>query len=876
MAYAALVSVSQTLEQILDSDPYFFPCAKEKVVSFQETIASLIAFLDNCPPIGTQTVNDSIRRIRDSAYEAEDVFESLLATHFLQKYGSDGYEKLQPGRSVEKVMEDMESIEKQVLKIHDDHKAGEWRNISTLAGSSRPASAGGHNPKMVALDNDLEIKLTEQLVGGGSKKLDVVPIVGMGGIGKTTLARILYGSKLIVDTFDVCGWATISQTYGVTKIASDILKDISVGLDGGGKYKGGGPQDVYQTLYGRKYLIVLDDVWDTQAWHDIKRSFPENKNGSRVLMTTRHSKVAAYVNSSGSYHEMQLLNEDSSWRLLRQEVFPQQNIHPSEVLVEIGKEIARQCQGLPLAISAIGGHLKKEKQTQEYWKYVSENVSSVADDPSLEILTLSYNYLPHHLKACFLYFGSFQDVHSIDVFQLLRLWVAEGFIQPSPSLRETSMEEVAEEYLRDFIDRNLVFVYKHDALGKPKRCGIHDLFRDICIKEAKKEKFLFILNKDHVLFDHDTQIDSQRRLILSPDIIDDYDESLISALVSRNGTARSFICHDDNTSTPTITLTSARLLKVLRIRMSDSSSTPPEILQLAANLTYLELGYNPKIPSTISRLRNLQTIVADIISMPPEIWEMTQLRHVKSNFGTHLPDIPPAEGSTNNIILENMQTLWKINNFRCVQEVVKRIPNLKTLSLVYYDDVGLSSQYVNNLVCLAKLESLHCHFDFGPNDHNLRNLAFPPSLKQLVLMGCHIPWEKITNIIGILPELEVLKLKYGATKGKFWKTNDGAFEQLKFLLIQDSDIAKWKTEAGHFPSLQHLILEECHALKGIPSEIGEIPTLEKVQLLLCSDAAQSSAMEMFGEDSDVKLIISSYDSILKIYKSADQVKVGGS
>lgn len=234
----------------------------------------------------------------------------------------------------------------------------------------------------------------------------------------------------------------------------------------GGK---GGEHDLYQSLYGRKYLIVLDDVWDIQAWHDIKRLFPENKNGSRVILTARHSKVAAYANSSGSYHEMQFLNEDSSWRLLCQVIFPQQNC-PTE-LIEIGKEISRQCQGLPLAISAIGGHLIKEKQTEEYWKYVSENVSSVlktTNDPSMEILTLSYNYLPHHLKACFLYFVSLQEVHSIDVFKLLALWVAEGFVQSS---RSNSMEEVAEEYSRDFIERNLVFVYKSDALGKPKKCG---------------------------------------------------------------------------------------------------------------------------------------------------------------------------------------------------------------------------------------------------------------------------------------------------------------------------------------------------------------------------------------------------------------------
>ncbi|KZV41676.1 hypothetical protein F511_32266 [Dorcoceras hygrometricum] len=262
-------------------------------------------------------------------------------------------------------------------------------------------------------------------------------------------------------------------------------------------------------------MIVLDDVWYTQALEYIKRLFPENGNGSRIILTTRHSKVAAYANSFGAYHEMQLLDDDSSWSLLCQEVFPQQNC--TSDLVEIGKEIARQCHGLPLAISAIGGHLKKEKHTKEYWEFVSGNVSLVLksdNDPALEILTLSYNYLPHHLKACFLYFGVFKEDRSVEVFRIVNLWVAEGFVKPSTS---NSIEQVAEEYLSDIIERNLVFMHKYDSFGKPKRCGIHDLFRDICIREASKENLFFAVHRcTDQLFDLKEK-NCLRRLIIDDD-----------------------------------------------------------------------------------------------------------------------------------------------------------------------------------------------------------------------------------------------------------------------------------------------------------------------------------------------------------------------
>ncbi|XP_073046230.1 putative disease resistance protein At1g50180 [Primulina eburnea] len=472
-------------------------------------ITSLISFIDDCSPICTRATNDLITKIRDAAYEAKDVLKSLIATHFLHKYGSYKHERFQKfPRSLEEVIKNIESVAKEVKGFQKDGSGLHERVISTIAGSLGSASRGSKS--MVALDNDLETRILEQLVGG-RKALDIVSIVGMGAVGKTTLASILFHSQLIKETFDIRGWVTIPQTYNAQEIVLAILKEIGVPLDG----QKNGEQHLYQSLYGRKYSILLDDVWITQALDDIKKYFPGNENNSRIVLTTRQSELASYTNSCGSSHEMKLLNDNSSWRLLCKEIFLHKDCPPD--LVEIGKVIAIRCQGLPLAISVIAGHLRKESMSKEYWKYVAENLNSVlktVDDLIIEILSLSYDYLPHHLKAFFLYIGLFpRQYEGIKVASMIKLWVAEGFVKPSVS---NCVEMVAMEYLKDLTNRNLIFVRLYDSFEAPRFCVIHDLLKDVCTKEAQKEKFCCVMKNRRFDTFFIEQSNNQRRLIIDP------------------------------------------------------------------------------------------------------------------------------------------------------------------------------------------------------------------------------------------------------------------------------------------------------------------------------------------------------------------------
>ncbi|KAL0335565.1 UNVERIFIED_CONTAM: putative late blight resistance proteinR1B-12 [Sesamum radiatum] len=309
----------------------------------------------------------------------------------------------------------------------------------------------------------------------------------------------------------------------------------------------------------------IDDVWDTKPWDDARRYFPDDGNDSRIVVTTRETKVANYTSSVDSHHHMNLLKDDSSWKLLHQKVFaPQETCTPE--LEEVGKRIANNCRGLPLAINVIGGLLSQAKRSPESWEQIAKDVSSaVADEEQfLNILSLSYNNLPYHLKPCFLYMGAFPENYEIRASRLVKLWAAEGFLK---RVSDKSPEEAAEIYLKALVDRNLIFIHRQEPKGNVRSYSLHDLLRDLCVRKAHEEKFLLVKEPDGP--PRDTL---QLRRMSTQD-------TNISAKQMQH--ARSFLF--TGAASPEIlsdVVSEFRLLRVLDILGIKSDQFPEEILQL--------------------------------------------------------------------------------------------------------------------------------------------------------------------------------------------------------------------------------------------------------------------------------------------------------
>jgi hypothetical protein len=355
-------------------------------------------------------------------------------------------------------------------------------------------------------DEYKEIK--DRLVHSG-QMLSAVSIVAMGGAGKTTLARKVYTSCRVKQYFNVVAWVTVSQTFKGIDLLKDIMKQVT-----GKTYDSVDPMQEYDVgknirdfLLQKRYLVVLDDVWEVDTWDQLNRIvkvFPDAANGSRVLLTTRKVDVANHVEMPTHVHYLKHLDEEKSWELFCSKSLPsyRRSIWCGvDEFEKLGRKLARKCDGLPLALTVLGGYLSKNLDIQEWSNVLLGWPSTKNVDMMRGILARSYKDLPnHHLRSCLLYLAAFTEDYIIDVTVLIALWIAEGFIPQAPKHEQ---EETAHMYVAELAQRSLVQVTSRSkAHGWIEEIRVHDILHDWCIEEAKKDGFLQVIHKTsgHVPF----------------------------------------------------------------------------------------------------------------------------------------------------------------------------------------------------------------------------------------------------------------------------------------------------------------------------------------------------------------------------------------
>ncbi|XP_006367915.1 putative disease resistance RPP13-like protein 3 [Solanum tuberosum] len=371
-AYDAVTSLLHTLDHLSQTHTsHSLLYKKEQTEVLSDKYTFLKTFLDDFTNIFHEDIKMKHleRMIQEAANGVEDTIDShvydssvLVQSKRVQRKADTIFHQ-----NLEYAIEEIGLIQKEVMKKIKVNKFNSKISHSRDTSSQIPMD---QKDVIIGLDEDL-LKIKDRLIVQSSR-LEVVPIIGMGGIGKTTLARRVYDDSLIAYHFYVRAWTNVSQEFDTREIFLGILRSIGVVKDEVERNSTNEQlaERVYRSLKGMKYLIVLDDMWSIEAWKHVRRSFPDDHNGSRILLTTRLVDVASCACSGNSLHEMRFLSVEESWILLRDKVFGNGSYPPE--LEKIGRYIVRQCQGLPLAVVAIGGLLSKMSKETSSWEKVAE------------------------------------------------------------------------------------------------------------------------------------------------------------------------------------------------------------------------------------------------------------------------------------------------------------------------------------------------------------------------------------------------------------------------------------------------------------------------------------------------------------------------
>ncbi|XP_061993883.1 putative disease resistance protein At1g50180 [Rosa rugosa] len=526
-----------------------------------------------------------VAKIRDAAYDLEDVIEAFVLKVDSKRKGG-----------IQNVLKRLGCI---FIEGVRRHKIGSEIGVITITISDLKQNLQTYGIKEIR-DSSTSLQLCEgqqllrrtythvidrnvvgvedsvhELVGHLVKEEHrhrVVSIIGMGGSGKTTIAKQVYHHKEVTDHFDCLAWVCISQQYQVR----DVLERIYVKLlcptkEEREEIKNLNDDEIPGRLSRlqneKKCLIVLDDIWKRETWDFLKAAFECHEDSkSRILLTTRNEQVASHADENGFHYRPPALNESESWELFEKIAMSGRKAGiDAEVytkMEELGKEMVQHCRGLPLAVIVLAGLLAR-KNTIKDWVTIRENVGVYISRGfgRLEeehayvswVLALSYDDLPYHLKPCFLYLGHFPEDHEIRMKRLTRLWIAEGFIsltKQRQSLGET-MEDVAYNWLNELVERCVIQVGERSSTFENiKTCRIHDLLRDLCLRKAEEENFLQIVKGSHKneamhpvsssssMVTYVSSMGKIRRLAV---YLDENDDKLVSSLGERGGHLRSLL-----------------------------------------------------------------------------------------------------------------------------------------------------------------------------------------------------------------------------------------------------------------------------------------------------------------------------------------------
>ena len=686
----------------------------------------------------------------------------------------------------------------------------------------------------------------------------IISIVGTGGMGKTTLAQQAYNLPEVKAHFDERIWVCVSDPFDPKRIFREIF-EILEGKSPGLNSLEALQKKIQELIGGKKFLIVLDDVWteNHQLWGQLKSTLNCGGVGSRILATTRKESVVKMVGTTYT-HSLEELSREQARALFHQIAFFEKSREKVEELKEIGENIADKCKGLPLAIKTLG-NLMRSKHNREEWENVLCSEVWHLDEFERDIspaLLLSYHDLPPAIQRCFSFCAVFPKDSVIVRAELIKLWMAQSYLK-SDGRKE--MEMVGRTYFEYLAARSFFQDFKKDDDGNIIGCKMHDIVHDFAQFLTQNECFI-------------VEVDNQKKG--SMDLF--FQKIRHATLVVRESTPNfASTCNMKNLHTLLAKkafdsrvlealghLTCLRALDLSRNRLIEE--LPKEVGKLI-HLRYLNLSlcYSLReLPETICDLYNLQTLNIQgciIRKLPQAMGKLINLRHLE-NYNTRLKGLPKGIGRLSSLQTLDVFIVSSHGNDECQIGDLRNLNNLRgRLSIQGLDEVKDAREAekakLKNKVHLQRLE-----LEFGGEGTKgvAEALQPHPNLKSLYMvcygdrewpnwmMGSSLAQLKILYLkfcercpclppLGQLPVLEKLDIwgmdgvKYIGSE--FLGSSSTVFPKLKELRISNmKELKQWeikeKEERSIMPCLNHLIMRGCPKLEGLPDHVLQRTTLQ--------------------------------------------------
>ncbi|GKV38787.1 hypothetical protein SLEP1_g46660 [Rubroshorea leprosula] len=854
---------------------------KKELTRLKDRLTMIRALLQRA---GEREVTDPavklwLERLRDVASDADDVLDEVAYENLKRKIEIQDHMRRKvsyffshsnPLIFQSKMAKKIKNI---IAFVDDINKQAQGFGLQPIPvglgvehGRGNPQTSSFCDVSQVVGRDDEVSRIVELLIESTNQlPLCVISIIGMGGLGKTTLAQFVRNNVCIKNDFAKIMWVCVSENFDVERILKEMLESVTGSGCGNITNVDTVIQNIRNELAEKNYLLILDDVWnlERQKWEELRSRLLGigNNSRSRIVVTTRDERVASTMGTfpEHKYH-LKELEKDECLSIIKQRAFRNSSI-PSD-LEPIGREIAEKCGGVPLVANVIGGTLCNNRNIDD-WLSIKNKMNALEsqkeDGGILSILKLSFDRLPDPaLKQCFVFCSIFPKDYVIQRKILIELWMAEGFIQ-SPEGSSKSMEDIGNEYFNDLLSYSLFQDVESDDELKDLTCKMHDLIHDLAQSVSNHEmidlKRLRVLNLCGAIIEelsfHFDNMKSLRFLDISETGIEELPKS-ISKLYN---------------------------LQTFRFMDCEFLEMPSEGIGDLINLRHIHFSDRDTMPANVGRLTSLQTLGSFYVGTRKglKIEELGSLSRLKGSLMIENLELVKDKSEAklaklHEKAVDTLELWWKHNRSELevegnhdeeVLEGLQPHPNLQKLVIGCYGGKNLPSWILSSNEL------------FSPNNFNLVELVIKDcrklnsiavinglsSLKQLSISDCSeltsiadrafekMSLEKITirrcqkleNLGATRLPLGLKELWIGGFSKETEESLDFSFIHYVHTSLERLGLGEWQKltqlphQIQHLTALREFKILRFEKLDALPEWLGNLSSLESLAIECCSN-----------------------------------------